>query len=163
MFADNESLNTLFKVINNLPLPLWLMMMVLPSWRVTQFLARSRIIPIIVCAAYATFFILKTASGDVMDMKSFLTLDGVKAIFAEKDVVLIGWAHFIAYDIFVGSWVFLDNYDNGRKVPHLLMVVCLFFCLMLGPVGAVLYVIFKLLIAREWIYKTEANEKQKQQ
>jgi hypothetical protein len=50
---------------------------------------------------------------------------------------MIAWAHFLAFDLFVGRWAYLDAGERG--VPVLLMGPLLILTLLLGPVGLGLY------------------------
>ena len=51
----------------------------------------------------------------------------------------VGWIHFLAFDLFVGRWVYLDGQRLGLSAwmvsPILLMV------LMFGPLGLLLYLV----------------------
>ncbi len=51
----------------------------------------------------------------------------------------VGWIHFLAFDLFVGRWVYLDGRGLGLSAwivsPILLMV------LMFGPLGLLLYLV----------------------
>ena len=50
---------------------------------------------------------------------------------------LIAWVHFLAFDLFVARWAYVDNWETG--ISAWLMAPILFFTLMLGPVGFLLY------------------------
>jgi len=45
--------------------------------------------------------------------------------------------HFLAFDLFVGRWIYLDS--RRRQVSPWLMAPLLFLTLMLGPAGLLLY------------------------
>jgi hypothetical protein len=49
----------------------------------------------------------------------------------------IAWVHFLAFDLFVGRWIYLDTLE--RRVHPVVLGVVLFFVLMFGPLGYVLY------------------------
>jgi len=90
-----------------------------------------------------------------------LVLPGVAGIFAEvatpqlpEIAALLGtpagatiaWAHFLAFDLFVGRWVYLDSRE--RKISAWLVSPILFFVLMLGPLGLLLYLATRFFAAR---------------
>jgi hypothetical protein len=50
---------------------------------------------------------------------------------------LAGWIHYLAFDLLVGIWEVRDSHERG--VPHWLVIPCLFFTFMLGPIGFLLY------------------------
>jgi len=57
--------------------------------------------------------------------------------FANDKVLLAAWAHYLIFDLFVGTWIakkcLEENITNWIKWPSL------FLTLMLGPVGFLLF------------------------
>ena len=47
------------------------------------------------------------------------------------------WAHFLAFDLFVGRWAYLDSRE--RNISAWIMAPVLFLILMLGPLGFAMY------------------------
>ncbi len=73
----------------------------------------------------------------------FSTLAGVEALFTRREAILGGWIHFLAFDLFVGTW---EAEDAGRRnMPGWLLLPCLFLTLMAGPAGLLLYLLLALL------------------
>ncbi len=132
------SLETIFSIANTLVLPQWLLMIFVPNWQWTRRLVNSYIIPIVLAAMYA-YFIL-TGMSD-LDFRSFNSLAGVMKLFTVEQGVLAGWIHYLCFDLFVGSWVYNNSQERGVK--HILVIPCLFFCFMLGPIGLLLYLIVR--------------------
>ncbi|MCB0074886.1 MAG: DUF4281 domain-containing protein, partial [Caldilineaceae bacterium] len=56
-----------------------------------------------------------------------------------------GWVHFLAFDLFVGRWVYLDS--RARGITAWLVSPILFVVLMLGPLGFLLYMAVRALRA----------------
>lgn len=73
----------------------------------------------------------------------FSTLDGVAALFSEREAVLVGWIHFLAFDLFVGAWVARTGRRDG--VPFWLVVPCLVLTLFAGPAGFLLFLFVRAL------------------
>ncbi|HVH23050.1 MAG TPA: abscisic acid-deficient protein Aba4 family protein [Pseudonocardia sp.] len=48
-----------------------------------------------------------------------------------------GWAHFIAFDLFVGRWMYLDARERG--VHPLVMTPVLLLAILLAPLGLLAY------------------------
>ena len=67
----------------------------------------------------------------------FGTLDGVAALFSNHWMLLAGWIHYLAFDLFVGSWEVRDAQE--KKVLHLFIVPSLILTFLFGPAGLVLY------------------------
>jgi hypothetical protein len=82
-----------------------------------------------------------TGFGD-LDMESFSTLEGIKAMFTTDVAVLTGWTHYLIFDLLVGNWVL--NNSQKHHINHYLIIPCLLLCFMFGPVGFLLYSVIKL-------------------
>ena len=94
----------------------------------------ARILALLLAATYLAQFFLTTVE---VDGAGFGTLAGVMALFSAPGNVMMGWTHYLAFDLFIGSWETEDAAANG--VPHWLLLPCLFLTLMLGPIGLLLY------------------------
>lgn len=71
----------------------------------------------------------------------FTTLSGVMAIFDSPGGATIGWVHYLAFDLFVGIWI-ARNADR-HFIARWLQVPILFFTLMAGPIGLILYLLLR--------------------
>lgn len=67
----------------------------------------------------------------------FSTLASVRELFSNPWLLLAGWVHYLAFDLFIGSWQVREAVRRG--IPHGLVVPCLFLTFMLGPVGLLLF------------------------
>lgn len=72
----------------------------------------------------------------------FTSLAGVMALFDSKGGATIGWIHYLAFDLFVGIWV-ARNADR-HAISRITQVPILFFVLMAGPFGLMLYLLVRL-------------------
>lgn len=70
------------------------------------------------------------------------SLDEVAALFSVKGLLLAGWVHYLAFDLFVGAWQVRTARAEG--VPHLLVVPCLLMTFLFGPVGLVMFLVLRL-------------------
>ncbi len=66
-------------------------------------------------------------------------LPEIMKILGSQSGAALAWLHFIATDLFVGRWVFLDSRKNDMNV--FLMALILFFTAMLCPLGFILYLV----------------------
>jgi hypothetical protein len=124
-----------FSLGNLLVLPFWLLMIVLPHWRWTGRLLAS---PWVVAAPAAIYALLVLPRlGAIWPAVSSPTLPGVAALLGSPDGATIGWVHFLAFDLFVGRWAYLDS--RQRNISAWLMAPVLFLVLMLGPIGLLSY------------------------
>jgi hypothetical protein len=69
------------------------------------------------------------------------SLAGVMALFDSPGGATIGWIHYLAFDLFVGIWI-ARNAD-AHKISRWLQAPILFFTLMAGPIGLLLYLLLR--------------------
>jgi hypothetical protein len=143
------SAEVLFSLCSTLVLPQWLLLIVAPHWKWTWRLRDSYFIPLLLAIVYG--YLIITHMGTAED-GGFSTLTQVKNLFANDFLLLAGWIHYLAFDLFVGSWIARDAQQKG--INHLLTVPCLAFTFMLGPIGFLLYQVVK----RFTIKKTASYE-----
>jgi hypothetical protein len=110
----------------------WLLLILAPRWRITQ-IATSTIVPLAIGVVYLALIAryLPGAQG------GFGSLSEVAALFSQRELLLAGWIHYLAFDLFIGSWEVRDAARLG--VPHLLVIPCLILTFMLGPIGLLTY------------------------
>ena len=125
-------------------LPLWLMMIVLPAWRWTQRITRRPVIGVVPAAVYAVLVLPRL--GDVWPAVSTPNLPKIAALLSTPVGATIAWVHFLAFDLFVGRWIYLDS--RSRQLSPWLMAPVLFLTLMLGPIGYLLYLALRSSVAR---------------
>lgn len=58
----------------------------------------------------------------------------------------ISWVHFLAFDLFVGRWIYLDG--RQRRVNTWLMAPVLFLTLLFGPLGLLLHLCLRRVSGR---------------
>lgn len=114
-------------------------MIILPRWRFTQWLIRSRFIPVLLAVVYG-LYIIPQLSADTMN--NFSTLEGVRQLFTSDAALLAGWIHYLAFDIFIGGWIWQNA--QGRHVPHPWLIPAYILTFLLGPLGLLYYVIVRL-------------------
>ena len=133
---------TLFGAINVAVLPAWALLLLAPGWRHTQRVAVTVTTALIACV-YVGLIVFSLVTGTGAEGVDFQSVDGVAAIFSHPLGVVAGWAHYLAFDLFVGAWVVRDA--RARGVPHLLTVPAIVLCFLAGPAGYLLYRITRTL------------------
>ena len=58
-------------------------------------------------------------------------------LFQKQELLLAGWVHYLAFDLFIGAWETRDAQRN--QIPHLVVIPCLVMTFMLGPIGLLFY------------------------
>jgi len=123
----------IFGLTNAIAVLSWLLLALLPGRRWVTEVVTGKAVPMLFAALYVA--IVATTFGGAEG--SFSTFDGVAALFSNPWLLLAGWLHYLAFDLLIGTWEARDARERG--VPHLLLVPCLFFTLMFGPAGWLLY------------------------
>ena len=127
-----------FSIANMLVLPMWLLLIIAPKWKITRFLTDYKVIPLLLAVTYGFYVItglLKTGLPDFSDLKSVMEL------FTKEKAVLTGWIHYLAFDLLVGMWIVNENRTLG--IHKGIMVPCLLGTFMFGPLGFLLFMLTK--------------------
>ena len=144
-----ERTDFLFTVVNLVVLPFWFLMICLPRWTVTRRLMASYWVVLTLPVVYLILVIPQLPA--VLPLLVQPKLSEIATLLGRPEGALVGWIHFLAFDLFVGRWIYLDSQD--RPVNRLLLGVILFLTLMLGPVGLAAYLVLLVLAGK----KTPAN------
>ncbi|WP_299839549.1 ABA4-like family protein [uncultured Tenacibaculum sp.] len=127
-----------FSISGMLAMPMWILMIFLPKWKVTRFLIDFKIIPLLLSIIYAIYIFISIQKGGMMD---FGSLASVMQLFTVENAVLAGWVHYLAFDLVVGMWMLDQNKE--LKIHPVVMAPCLFGTFMFGPIGFLLFMIIK--------------------
>ena len=127
-----------FSIANMITMPMWILLILLPKWKVTRSLIDFKVIPLVLAVIYAIYIFISLQDGGGMD---FGSLDSVMALFTKENAVLAGWVHYLAFDLLVGMWMIDQNKELG--IHQFLMAPCLLGTFMLGPVGFLLFMILR--------------------
>ncbi len=122
---------TIFRIVNVLPLPVWAIWMLAPRSSLSRALAGSLWPWKLLAGLYAIGVPIAFATSSGGD---FSSLAGVMQLFQNPWGALIGWIHYLCFDLFVGRWIMNDAPDGGYRLAPVL-----FLTLMLGPAGLLLY------------------------
>jgi len=125
----------LFSLTFLLAAPFWALMILLPTWSWTGRIVSSPLIVLPIVVIYAALVV--PAFGEVWAAVANPTLDGVRGLLGTADGAAAGWAHMIAFDLFVGRWAYLDSRE--RDVSPFLMAPILLLTILLGPLGLAAY------------------------
>ena len=129
-------------------LPFWLMLIIIPNSKFTQFFVNSIILPLILSATY-TYIIYQAILMDepIFDIfKLYVSLDNLYILFATESFLLVFWLHFLALNLFLGSWISRDGvkYNMSRGLVSAPLILVYFS----GPLGLVLYWIIRVFYAK---------------
>lgn len=128
-------METIFQLSNLLVIPFWLLMIFLPTWRWTQRVAGS--LWIVVPAALLYVLLVAPNLAQLLPLLAAPSLPAIAAALGTPAGATIAWAHFLAFDLFVGRWAYLDS--RQRQLHAWLVSPILFCILMVGPLGLLIY------------------------
>ena len=132
-------MDLLFRASNLLVLPIWAVMILLPRWRWTARIIRSPLVSAAPAILYTALVLPQL--GAIWPAVSRPALPGVEALLGSPAGATIAWVHVLAFDLFVGRWIYLDSEE--RRIGSWLMVPVLFLTLMLGPAGFLFYLVVR--------------------
>ncbi len=137
----------LFQISNLLVMPFWALMILTPRWRWTRRIVGSLWIVVPPALLYAALVL--PGMGQLLPALANPSLAGIATLLGLPSGAVIGWIHFLAFDLFVGRWVYLDSQERG--ISPWLVSPALFFVLMFGPFGLLLYLLLRAYSMRQEI------------
>ena len=123
----------IFSIANLVAVIAWVLLAALPRQRWVASVLTGIVVPALFAVVYVA--IVVTTFG--RSPGGFSTLPAVATLFSNPWALLAGWIHYLAFDLFVGSWEVRDA--RARGVPHLLVLPCLVLTFLFGPAGWLLY------------------------
>ena len=148
-FIDYLTFENIYLWTNIGLLPFWLMLIIIPNSRLTQFLINSIILPLILSVTYVYIIYQTILLNEPMFeiFKLYLSLENLYTVFATESFLLVFWLHFAALNLFVGSWISRDSvkYNIKRRLIFLPLILVYF----TGPLGIVLYWLIRIFYAKK--------------
>jgi len=118
-------------------LPFWLMMWFAPAHERTAALLRNEWVYLAPLAAAYTLAVLPNLLDILVLLGSDMpTPEIVVSLFDDREVILIGWLHYLAFDLFVGRWTWQRLMATNQ--PMYVSFPVLLFSMMVAPLGALL-------------------------
>lgn len=122
----------LFSILNLVTMAAWVPLVFLPRarWATT-------IVPVVVPSLLAVVYVVLVGVTLPRSEGGFSSLAGVRTLFENPWALLAGWAHYLAFDLFIGGWEVRDSQRRG--ISHLLVVPALVLTFLVGPAGLLFY------------------------
>ena len=143
----------LFGFTNAVALMGWVILAALPRGPKTMALVMYGGVAML-CLVYAVMFVLlfgnlvdpgRVAGAPAADLSDY-SVAGIRALFASDGGIVIGWTHYLAFDLFVGLWIAKDADHKGFS--RLVQLPFLFATLMAGPIGLLAWLVTREARAR---------------
>ncbi len=94
--------------------------------------------------AFATLYLLLIVFFFAKAPGSFDSLSNVKLLFTSDWMVLAGWVHYLAFDLFLGCWIAREAAASG--MPRWPMLVILPLTFLFGPIGYLSFEVTRFLL-----------------
>jgi hypothetical protein len=137
------SSDRIFSLANSVAMLSWILLIILGRKRWVTNLVTGFAVPLILAVLYTALIVQHW--GDPGG-GGFGSLSGVAMLFSNQWKLLAGWVHYLAFDLFTGTWEVRDAADKG--VPHLLIIPSLALTFLFGPAGLLLYFVTRVLFTR---------------
>lgn len=125
-------LETVFSFATFIAIFGWILLVAVPADPRARLLS-GVIIPLALSVIYLVFIFLHFSGAP----GGFGSLADVRTLFGKDELLLAGWVHYLAFDLFIGAW---ESRDSQRlQIPRLVMVPCYVMTFMLGPIGLLFY------------------------
>ena len=140
----------LFRICNSVALLAWILLVGLGWKRWVSGLVTGVLVPVLLAVAYLSIVITQWGQGG-----DFNSLQGVATLFSNRWMLLAGWIHYLAFDLFIGSWETRNAARLG--IRHWFVAPCLLLTFLFGPVGLLLYLAMRFAIRRRFAVTEEAE------
>lgn len=132
----------LFSLCNMLAMGGWLILIFAGKTRWAPRLVSGGLLPLLLAIIYSALLVAHWGENNG---GGFGTLSAVAKLFENHWLLLAGWVHYLAFDLFIGAWEVRDSQALG--ISHWIVVPCLALTFFFGPMGLLLY--FAIRISRK--------------
>jgi hypothetical protein len=129
----------------------WTNLVALVGWLLLILLPRGRVLPLVryagvglLCAIYAVLLggltsgWLDPVHATAAPPAPFdYSVRGLRAMFASDGAIVVGWTHYLAFDLFVGCWIAEDA--DRRGTGRIAQAPVLLSTFLAGPAGLLLH------------------------
>jgi Domain of unknown function (DUF4281) len=125
----------LFQLTFSLAAPFWALMILAPRWSWTPRVLASPWVTLLALVIY--FWLAAPRFGELWAVVSRPDLDALRAYLGQSDGAAVIWAQLIAFDLFLGRWMYLQG--RARGMPAWLVSPILLLTIFLSPIGLVAF------------------------
>ncbi|MBB5274017.1 hypothetical protein HNR26_000055 [Rhizobium rosettiformans] len=126
---------TVFSLASGTAMAGWLLLILAPRWGALIALIRFALIG----ALSLTYAVLVFVYFFRVEGGGFGSIAEVRALFMSDPVLVAGWVHYLAFDLFIGTWIAVEADKRGWN--RLLQAPILVATFMFGPLGLLLFYI----------------------
>jgi len=130
-------------------LPFWFMLLFFPQTKICKIFVTS-IFPILALAAIDLYLISEIFKNGFNFFDSFnlyLGIEELLNLFSDKNYTILFWIHFLAINLFCGSWIVKDY--QKINMPRSLAFIPIILTYFIGPVGLVVYWFIRIFYSKK--------------
>lgn len=124
---------TVFSLASSTAMAGWLLLILAPRWGALIAFIRFALIG----ALSLTYAVLVFVYFFRVEGGGFGSIAEVRALFMSDPVLVAGWVHYLAFDLFIGTWIAVEVDRRGWN--RLLQAPILVATFMFGPLGLLLF------------------------
>ena len=129
-------------------IPFWLLLIFAPNHGLTNFFVQSIVAPALLATGYAYLSYNLFLEKNIFDgFELYKGLDGLYSVFANENLLLIFWLHFLAISLFAGAWIVRDA--KKYFIPRILTVISIILTYFTGPIGLFIYWFIRIFFAKK--------------
>lgn len=126
------ALDTAFVVVNYVAIAAWIVLAFAPAAHPIR-----RLVPVAITLLFAAAYTAILVWAYPPSNGGFGSIADVQLLFAHDELLLAGWIHYLAFDLFVGTWI--ATHAASRGFHRVALLPILFLTFWVGPVGYLTY------------------------
>ena len=143
------SIEMIYMWLNLGVLPFWFMLLFFPQTKICRILVTS-VFPLLILAAVDLYLIFEISKAgfnffDVFNL--YLSIDELLNLFSDKNYTILFWIHFLAINLFCGSWIVKDY--QKISMPKSLVFIPIVLTYFIGPIGLVIYWFIRIFFSKK--------------
>ena len=123
------NLNAIFQLCTVAALAGWLVLLIAPIAPTFADRISGLLVPVLLAVVYSGLMLAFWSRAE----GGFDNLPDVMRLFTKPEIALAGWIHYLAFDLFVGSWEV--RAARSERIPFLIVLPCLLLTFVFGPAG----------------------------
>ena len=136
---------------------LWLNIGVIPFWFILMFFPNSKVCGVFVSSIfpiftlsviylYLVYYFFIYGYDFTQNFNLYLGLNSLSELFSEAAFLIIFWTHFLAINLFCGSWIVSDS--RKFSISKILIFIPLIITYFTGPLGILIYWLIRIFYAK---------------
>src|SRR4051812_10815387 len=121
-----------FSIVSTIAALQWLLLILFPKRKVTRWLFNNAAVPLLLSVIYCIYI----AGFFGIHGGGFGSIEEVRTLFSNDNLLLAGWVHYLAFDLLIGFTVIKSA--QALAISHWLVIPCLALTFMFGPCGYLL-------------------------